>query len=150
MSQPEFAERVKLSRDAIAKYEGGKGLPSAESLLHISQATGKPMEWFLTGEIPAVMAPQIATIARAIREMGQMLFGVADRLDYESSGQTAKVVPLRLPMAAMDGEDVTPEMADAAAAAALRLILRGLHSGADMDDSRKARGSDPDRPGLET
>lgn len=40
-------ERLEVSRQAVAKWESGKGFPSAERLLHLGQALDIPVEALL-------------------------------------------------------------------------------------------------------
>ena len=43
LSQEQLAERLEVSRQAVAKWESGKGFPSAERLLHLGQALDIPV-----------------------------------------------------------------------------------------------------------
>ena len=47
LSQERLAERLEVSRQAVAKWESGKGFPSAERLLHLGQALDIPVEALL-------------------------------------------------------------------------------------------------------
>lgn len=76
LSQAVLAEKVGLSRDAIAKYEIDKQLPTVENLLKLAQFFEKPMEYFLTGNYPIHQAKEFAiaadVLSRAAREMARL------------------------------------------------------------------------------
>ncbi len=49
MTQEEFAEFLDISKDTVSNIERGKVVPSTDTLLRISEKTGKPVEFFLFG-----------------------------------------------------------------------------------------------------
>ena len=54
ISTKELVQATKTTRATIAKWKRGESISiSAENLFFISEATGVPMEWFITGKMPA-------------------------------------------------------------------------------------------------
>ncbi len=50
MSQQQLAERLKVTRGAVANWEGANGVaPATERLQRIAQETGASFEWLATG-----------------------------------------------------------------------------------------------------
>ena len=47
LTQEEFAELVGMSKDAVSKIERGVVMPSLKSMMDISKATNKPIDYFL-------------------------------------------------------------------------------------------------------
>jgi transcriptional regulator with XRE-family HTH domain len=95
LTQHAFAEAVSLSRDAIAKYELNKQLPTVENLLRISQHCGKPMEYFMTGSYPERHVPELLRAATLLAQAAEEVTRLAglDRGGPESPSD--KVVPLK-------------------------------------------------------
>jgi len=50
MHQSEFAKKIGISQGYLSLVERGEREIGAEILLRLSRATGKSIEWFLTGE----------------------------------------------------------------------------------------------------
>jgi transcriptional regulator with XRE-family HTH domain len=54
MTQLEFARLVGTSRQVLAMWENGDGMPSMESLIRVSNATGTPISHFFNESEPCV------------------------------------------------------------------------------------------------
>ncbi len=50
LTQLELAEAVKVSRQAVSKWESGGGMPSTENLLGLSELYGVPVDYLLNEE----------------------------------------------------------------------------------------------------
>lgn len=71
LSQDVLGEMCGLTRDAIAKIEGGRNRPSVSSLYAISTALETPMEWFVTGVYPSPRFPVAEQAAVALKALAQ-------------------------------------------------------------------------------
>ena len=49
LTQLELAEAVKVSRQAVSKWESGGGIPSTENLRGLSELYGVPVDYLLNG-----------------------------------------------------------------------------------------------------
>jgi transcriptional regulator with XRE-family HTH domain len=50
LAQRAFAARVGVSRNAVIRYEGGRGRPRADTLERIAQLGGVSVDWLLRGD----------------------------------------------------------------------------------------------------
>jgi transcriptional regulator with XRE-family HTH domain len=48
LSQEQFAERLNVSRSAVAKWEAGAGIPETENLLVIAREFSVSLDWLLS------------------------------------------------------------------------------------------------------
>ena len=55
-----FAYDIGVSLSALYNYMNGR-IPSTEVLYRIARYTGRPMEWFLTGQLIDAMSLSVAT-----------------------------------------------------------------------------------------
>ena len=62
-TQEEFAEQLQVSRQAVSKWESGRGYPEMEKLLYICHRCGTTMDELFTDELPKRDAPQKAAEA---------------------------------------------------------------------------------------
>ncbi len=60
MTQEEFAEQLQVSRQAVSKWESGRGYPELEKLLYICSRCGVTMDELFADELPKRDAPQSA------------------------------------------------------------------------------------------
>ncbi len=60
LTQEEFAERLQVSRQAVSKWESGRGYPELEKLLYICRCCGTTMDELFADELPKRDAPQSA------------------------------------------------------------------------------------------
>lgn len=60
LTQEELAERLQVSRQAVSKWESGKGYPELEKLLYICRCCGVTMDELFTDELPRRDAQQSA------------------------------------------------------------------------------------------
>ena len=65
LSQEQLAQQLEVSRQAVAKWESGKGFPSAERLLYLAQVLDIPAE----GRC-ADIAPDLERRSKRIEEPG--------------------------------------------------------------------------------
>jgi len=64
--QRELAERIGVTRGAVANWESATGvLPATERLQRIAHATGVAFEWLATGRGPAAYAPSLDDVPAA-------------------------------------------------------------------------------------
>lgn len=59
-TQEEFAEQLQVSRQAVSKWESGRGYPEMEKLLYICSRCGTTMDELFADELPERDAPQQA------------------------------------------------------------------------------------------
>jgi len=57
LTQEEFAERLHVSRQAVSKWESGRGYPELEKLLYICERCDTTMDALFADELPARDAP---------------------------------------------------------------------------------------------
>lgn len=88
LTQPELAELVGISVQAISNLERGEAKPKAETLHRIAQATKKPMDWFFSDPsrplslLPALMAAAVEGAANMPDPVEQVPEDTdSDRLD---------------------------------------------------------------------
>ena len=65
MTQEEFAELLQVSRQAVSKWESGRGYPELEKLLYICNRFGVTMDELFIDELPRRDAPQEEAAQRA-------------------------------------------------------------------------------------
>lgn len=58
LTQEELAERLQVSRQAVSKWESGRGYPELEKLLYICRCCGATMDELFADELPRRDAPQ--------------------------------------------------------------------------------------------
>ena len=58
LTQEEFAERLQVSRQAVSKWESGRGYPEMEKLLYICRCCGTTMDELFADELPKRDAPR--------------------------------------------------------------------------------------------
>ncbi len=57
LTQEEFAEQLQVSRQAVSKWESGRGYPEMEKLLYICNRWGTTMDALFADELPAKNTP---------------------------------------------------------------------------------------------
>lgn len=77
LTQSEFADRIKASRDKIASYETGRVIPTDTTLNLISKEFGVSYAWLKTGEGP--MEDPVAELS-AIDKLTETYQSLPDRL----------------------------------------------------------------------
>lgn len=60
LTQEEFAEQLQVSRQAVSKWESGRGYPELEKLLYICSRCGTTMDELFADELPRRDTPQAA------------------------------------------------------------------------------------------
>lgn len=95
LNQDEFAELCGLSRDGVSKLEGGSTKPLAETLFRISQATGRSMEYFISGSCTERESREIKQAASLAQEASRTLRSMARKL-YELGGVDMGVAVLKV------------------------------------------------------
>ena len=58
LTQEEFAEQLQVSRQAVSKWESGRGYPEMEKLIYLCNCYGVSMDQLFTDEIPAEKPPE--------------------------------------------------------------------------------------------
>ena len=61
LTQEEFAEQLQVSRQAVSKWESGRGYPEMEKLLYICNRCGTTMDELFADELPKKDAPAAPT-----------------------------------------------------------------------------------------
>lgn len=71
LSQAALAAELRIDRSAVSKMESGRRGVGSMELADIARATGKPIEWFLAGELKIgrheQVAPEGAGLLRLVR-----------------------------------------------------------------------------------
>ncbi len=65
LTQEEFAERLKVSRQAVSKWESSRGYPEIEKIIYICNHYGVSMTELFQDEVPPVPQPQEGRAAQA-------------------------------------------------------------------------------------
>ena len=48
LTQEEFAELLDISKDTVSNIERGKVIPRTETMVTLSEKTGKPLDYYVT------------------------------------------------------------------------------------------------------
>ena len=88
MTQEEFAAQLKVSRQAVSKWESSRGYPEIEKIIYICNRYGTTMDQLFAEEVPAaqeVEAPTstVAEEYRDTRTLKKILSDFSSNLSYE-------------------------------------------------------------------
>lgn len=67
MTQEEFAAQLKVSRQAVSKWESSRGYPEIEKIIYICNRYGTSMDELFADEVPAVHQREAAPTAEPIQ-----------------------------------------------------------------------------------
>jgi transcriptional regulator with XRE-family HTH domain len=90
--QKHLAAEVQVEPMTVSRWERGATTPDFDALALISEATGKPVSYFLTDEQPAASQPQLS-------EAVERLEAAAERIVNESERIAATLAELRAELA---------------------------------------------------
>ena len=68
MTQEEFAAQLNVSRQAVSKWESGKGYPEIEKIIFICNRYGATMDELFADEVPAEKREEAVQAAEAFRD----------------------------------------------------------------------------------
>ncbi len=94
LTQEELAERLQVSRQAVSKWESGRGYPELEKLLYVCRCCGTTMDELFADELPRRDAPRQAAVEEA--PLPRPTFGAAAANFYNNLSPYNKLLGLIL------------------------------------------------------
>ena len=87
LTQEEFAAQLKVSRQAVSKWESSRGYPEIEKIIYICNRYGATMDQLFAEEVPTAKeseapAPAVAEEYRADRSLKKILSDFSSNLSY--------------------------------------------------------------------
>lgn len=92
LNQEKFAELCGMHRQTIAQMELDKQYPTVEKLFAVAEATGKPMEYFVTGSYTKHEIEELREATRMAEQAVGMFQDMAQKLRV-LSGESARQAP---------------------------------------------------------
>jgi len=96
MTQDELAKKCGVKRAAVSQWESGKSKsPTAENVMLLAKALGKPSDWFITGKgsgagvAPDAFMDEMKTLSATERQVVLTLIGGFRKLVNEAAAQLA-------------------------------------------------------------
>lgn len=90
LNQEELAKKIKVQRQTIGRWENGETLPDNIDLQNIAAATGKPLSFFLPGEVqvPPGITPEILEALQDPIAVKALLVTYKNKQDIKSTIKT--------------------------------------------------------------
>ena len=87
LTQEEFAEHLKVSRQAVSKWESSRGYPEIEKIIYICNRYGTTMDELFAEEVPTAQeeeasSPTVTEEYRDNRSLKKILSDFSSNLSY--------------------------------------------------------------------